>query len=431
MSIEVFGSTPRAAFSFDGRRGAGPQVQSPEDLLVRGAPAGPLRVLLVHNAYQHRGGEDMVADAELELLTSRGHEVREYRQNNEAIQGLDRFSVLRHTLWSPQTVGEITRLIRTFAPDVIHAHNTFALISPSLYWAAADAGVPVVQTLHNFRLLCAQAMFLRNETVCEDCLGTLPWRGVIRKCYRGSTVQSAGLVSMLALHRAIGTYTKKVTRYIALSEFSREKFISGGLPAEKVRVKHNFVDITYQTSGSRSGGLFVGRLSQEKGAAVFMKALESLPNSGAVVIGTGPQESLIKDRSGVRYLGWQDQAAVQAAMRTASYLVLPSICYEQFPRTLVEAYACELPVIASRLGPLTEFVEEGKTGLLFTPNSPADLAEKIRWAEAHPSEMAEIGRRARTEYEAKYTARRNYLELMEIYAEAIAAAKCASPQSAR
>jgi glycosyltransferase involved in cell wall biosynthesis len=254
---------------------------------------------------------------------------------------------------------------------------------------------------------------------------------VVHKCYRGSTIQSAGLVSMLALHRAIGTYGKKVTRYIALSEFSRKKFIAGGLPPEKVCVKHNFVDIPRKQSEARRGGLFVGRLSQEKGIAVFMKALESLPDSAAIVVGTGPQESLVKDRPKVSYLGWRDQAAVHAAMRAASYLVLPSICYEQFPRTLVEAFACELPVIASRLGPLPEFVEEGNTGLLFAPNSPADLVEKIRWAEAHPSEMVEMGQRARAEYEAKYTARRNYTELMSIYADAISVAKRASPQSAR
>ena len=311
-------------------------------------------------------------------------------------------------------------MIHDAGPHVVHVHNTFPLLSPAIYWAAANAQVPVVQTLHNFRLLCAQATFLREGEVCEDCLGKLPWRGVLRKCYRNSTVQSAALVAMLGLHRTIGTYRHKVNRYIALSQFSKHKFVEGGLPAQKISVKPNFVDTGPAGKVLRVGGLYVGRLSPEKGLHVLVAALRALPHLTLNVIGTGPQLPLLRGNSQIRLLGQQDSESVLRKMCESAFLVMPSIGYEQFPRTLVEAFACGLPVIASRLGPLAELVEDGQTGLLFEPGSTRDLAEKIGFAASKPSVMREMGRNARAEYEAKYTPQRNYQQLMEIYSDVTA-----------
>lgn len=378
-----------------------------------------MKILIAHCRYRQRGGEDSVAEAEAELLRSRGHAVQWLLRDNREIDESGRARLAAQTLWSPRTMRDLERAVRTFRPDVVHVHNTFPLLSPSLYWAAARAGVPVVQTLHNFRLSCVQAMLLRQGRVCEDCVGHVPWRGVLRRCYHDSAAQSAVLAGSLALHGALGTYRSKVTRYIALNRFCRDKFVAAGLPEERIVIKPNFVDIPHQPEGERSGGLFVGRLSAEKGIEVLLGALDGMPRYRLDVIGTGPEQARLEQHATVHALGWQEQESIHARMRRATYLVLPSIWYENFPRTLVEAFACGLPVIASRLGAMAELIEDGRTGLLFDPGSPAALAQKIEWAESHPWQMRQMGFNAREEYERHYTPELNYGRLMEIYGEAI------------
>ena len=382
-----------------------------------------MRILIVHNAYQQRGGEDSVVEAETELLRAYGHAVELYQKDNRDIAGISRLRLLTGTIWSRQTVAEMSGILAHARPDVIHVHNTFPLISPSLYWAAERAGIPVVQTLHNFRLFCPQAMFLRHESVCEDCLGHVPWRGVTRACYRGSMGQSAVLAGMVTTHRALGTWRNKVARYIALNEFCRRKFVEGGLPAERVLVKPNFVDFAPPPAGERSGFLFVGRLSAEKGIRTLVDAASKVPDARIAVAGSGPEASLLTSVANIDGLGALPSAAVRERMVAASALVLPSIWYENFPRTLVEAFGCGLPVIASRIGALAELIDDGVTGFLFEPRDADDLASKLRWANAHPEEMARMGRAARSHYEAHFTADGNYRQLMAIYNEAIAQAK--------
>ena len=373
------------------------------------------RILIVHNAYQHRGGEDTVVEAECALLRAHGHEVEIYSRSNDDVGAISSLALARNTLWSDRTLRDMDELARRYHPDVIHVHNTFPLISPSLYWAAARAGVPVVQTLHNFRLMCLNALFLREDKVCEDCMGQLPWRGVARACYRGSRAASGVLAGMLALHRGLGTYRNKVARYIALNEFCRGKFIEGGLPAERVVVKPNFVDFDAPEPAPRSGLLFVGRLSVEKGVATLAAAMTRLPGASLRVAGDGPEAGLLDGVAGVTRLGSLPGEAVRVEMGRASALVVPSIWYENFPRTIVEAFACGLPVIASRIGALADIVTDGETGLLFEPGNPQDLADKLVWAQAHPEQMAAMGRNARAQYEAEFSAEVNYRRLVEIY----------------
>lgn len=279
--------------------------------------------------------------------------------------------------------------------------------------------IPVVQTLHNFRLLCPQALLLREGRVCEDCVGKLPWRGVAHRCYRDSFAASGVIALMLGVHRTLGSFRDKVTRYIATNQFCADKFVSGGLPAGKIVVKPHFVDLPAPTNGPRSGPLYVGRVAPEKGIDTMLKAMAEVSSVTLTVIGDGPELGRVAAHKNVSVLGWQDSLAIYEHMRRASYLVIPSIWYEIGPLTLIEAFGNSLPVIASRIGPLGQSVEEGKTGLLFQPGSPQDLAEKIIWAEANPEKMRKMGEAARMVYETKYTPEKNYERLMSIYAGAL------------
>ena len=381
---------------------------------------GALRILFVHNAYQQRGGEDAVVDDEVQLLREHGHAVELYRRDNHDIASMGKLAAARDTLWSVRTQHEVEAVLKRFRPDVVHTHNTFPLISPSIYWAAAKCHVPVVQTLHNFRLLCPQAMLLREGKVCEDCVGKLPWRGVARRCYRGSLQQSAVLASMLVLHHGLGTYAGKVTRYIALNDFCREVFVRGGLPAKRLSVKPNFVADPGLGTAAGAGFLYVGRLSVEKGIATMADALAAAPSQQCEVIGTGPEEMVIGKLTNVKMAGWQQGDYVAERMKNSLALVMPSLWYENFPRTLVEAFACGLPVIASRLGAMAYLIRDGETGLLFNPGDARDLAAKLAWAQAHPDAMRGMGEAARREYESKYTPLRNLDMLLAIYREAMA-----------
>ena len=378
-----------------------------------------MRIIVAHNNYMHRGGEDVVVESELAMLRAHGHELIEYRRDNAEIAGINKSALLLDTIWSRKTVADITNLIRDFQPDVIHVHNTFPLISPSLYWAAQRASIPIIQTLHNFRLLCLNAMFLREGKVCEDCLGRLPLVGIGHKCYRNSMVQSGVLTGTLALHRGLRTYQNKISRYIALNEFCRRKFIEGGLPASRIVVKPNFVDFPASQNLQRQGFLFVGRLSEEKGIKTLMQAIELLPGSVLRVAGVGPEMGLLNNVSGVVGIGNLSIDEVQHEMQASMALVIPSIWFENFPRTIVEAFSCGLPVIASRIGALADLVEHGVTGLLFQPGNAQDLAKKMKWALENPILMEEMGHNARAKYLAEYTAERNHQQLIAIYQDAI------------
>ncbi len=373
------------------------------------------RILIAHNSYQQRGGEEIVVEREAALLRQNGHEVQIYGRHNSSIENMPKAAVALDTLWSRRTMDDLSECIAAFNPDLIHVHNTFPLISPSLFWAAAKKDLPVVNTLHNFRLLCPQAMFLRDNRTCEDCLGKLPWRGAVHRCYRDSAVQSAVAAGTLTLHRALGTYRHKVSRYIALSRFCRDKFIEGGLPGDRISIKPNFVDSPVLIDEPRANGLFVGRLSQEKGTDILLDALTRLPGKVINVIGEGPEREQIQMHGRLRSLGAQSRAEIMEHMQRSSYLVMPSIWYETFGLVLVEAFACGLPVIASRLGSMQDLVEDGHTGILFDPGSSADLAEKIVWADRHPEEIRRMGCNARKTYLEKYTPQHNYEQLMEIY----------------
>jgi glycosyltransferase involved in cell wall biosynthesis len=271
---------------------------------------------------------------------------------------------------------------------------------------------------------------LRDGRPCEDCVGHLPWPGIVHACYRASRAQTGALVAMLVVHRGVGTWKHRVARYIALNEFCRDRFVAGGLPAAKIRVKPNSVDLPMLDEVPRSGFLFVGRLAPEKGIAVLDEAARFADVQSEIrVAGSGPEAERVRAHPRLLALGAVSSASVYEEMRRAVALVMPSLWYENYPRTLVEAFALGLPVIASRIGALATLVHEGRTGLLFEPGNPADLAAKLRWAENHPDRMAAMGLAARRRYEAELTDDANCRQLLAIYDEAVAELRPPEPSS--
>ncbi len=379
-----------------------------------------MRVVVAHNAYQHRGGEDVVVESEVSMLRAAGHEVETHFRSNHDLATMSSVGAAVQTVWSKRSAATVKDLLKRFRPEVVHVHNTFPLISPSIYWACADAGVPVVQTLHNFRLLCPQAMLLREGRLCEDCLGRTPIPAIQHGCYRGSRAHSAVIVGMLALHRQLGTWQNKISRYIALNEFCKQKFIDGGLPSDRIVVKPNFVPEVpaWGNNERKSHFLFVGRLSPEKGLRSLAAAVAKSPGVRVRVVGQGAEGAQLARLSSIDMAGELPRSAVVAEMRAATALVVPSIWNEMFGLVTVEAFANGLPVIASRIGALANIVRDGETGLLFEPGNAEELAEKLKWAHQHPQEMERMGMQARAEYEARYTPQRNLDQLLSIYADA-------------
>jgi len=383
-------------------------------------------ILVCHNHYRRPGGEDQVFAAERRLLEAHGHRVAPYAVSNESLVRKGRLAGTASAIWNRAAGSALRRLIRGRRPGVVHFHNTFAAISPAGYYAAKREGLPVIQTLHNFRLLCPNAVFYRNGKVCEDCLGkAIPWPGVVHCCYHDSATHTGAVALMLTVHRALGTWTRMVDVYIALTEFARRKFIEGGLPAEKIVVKPNFVDPDPgQRTSAGNSAVFVGRLSPEKGVRTLLSAWQRLDGIPLRMVGDGPlrgeleETKMRNDIDAVALLGKRSREDVLDILKGSRFLVLPSECYENFPMSIAEAFACGVPVIASRLGAMAEIVEDGRTGLHFNPGDPEDLAAKVEWAWTHPERMAEMGREARREYERKYTAERNYEMLMGIYERA-------------
>ncbi|MGC2400871.1 MAG: glycosyltransferase family 4 protein [Acidobacteriaceae bacterium] len=381
-----------------------------------------MKILSVHNSYQRPGGEDQVFAQEAELLRSHGHRVTLFQASNDEVKGQSSLLLLGNTIWNRQMHAELCRRMRQEKPDLVHVHNTFPVISPAVYYAAGDSGIPVIQTLHNYRLLCPTATFFRDGHVCEECLGKqIPWPGVQHACYRGSRMATAAAAAMLSVHNYKQTWGRHVSAYIALTDFARGKFIQGGFPPEKILVKPNFLQADPGLgAGKGNYALFVGRLTPEKGITTLLEAWEKIGTELPLQIaGDGPMgpevEKAVGRLKNVTWLKWLPRDEILQRMKDASVLVLPSTWYEGFPMIIAEAFAVGLPVIAGNLGSMMSIVDHLRTGLHFDAGASASLAEAIRWWIAHPDETALMRLQAREEYETKYTAERNYAQMMTIY----------------
>lgn len=388
-----------------------------------------MRILLAHNYYQQKGGEESVFHAEADLLEARGHFVHRYTMNNEKVSEMNSLAVAKATIWNSRTYRELRSIINQGNFQIAHFHNTFPLISPSAYYAAKAENIPVVQTLHNYRLMCPNAEFFRAGKVCESCLKQpFPLASIQYACYRNNRFASAVVATMLTAHRSINTWNKAVDRYIVLTPFAQKKFLEGGFSYDRLSVKPNFVDPDPGIgTGDGEYALFVGRLAPEKGIGTLLAAWQGLEQDIPLkILGNGPLAeqvtALTQQTFGVEQLGKLPISKVYEMMGQATFLVFPSEWYEGLPRTIVEAFAKGTPIIASRIGAIAELIDHGRTGLLFEPGNVEDLVAQVRWAISHPADLAQMRQAARAEFETKYTAEANYQRLMEIYAEV--GAKC-------
>jgi glycosyltransferase involved in cell wall biosynthesis len=387
-----------------------------------------MRLVVVHNRYRSAqpSGENLVVDQETALLRAAGHEVVGYERESDDIQRsplLQRALVPARVIWSPEDRAGLSKVLERVRPDVVHVHNTFPLISPSVLAASRAHGVPVVATLHNFRLLCANAQLLRDGVPCELCVGRVPWRAVAYRCYRESALASAPIALGIQVHRSRRTWLEGVTRFVAVTQFVKQRFIDGGIPATQIRVKPNFVPRPSRRREGPGGYMvFLGRLSPEKGVDLLLDAWS--PELGELlVVGDGPARAELEARAArhgpsVRFLGSQPRERCMELLRAARALVVASRWYETFGLGVVEAYAHGVPAIGPAFGPFPDLVQDGRTGLLFAPGDSGDLRSKlVRLAD--PEVSMQMGEEAWRSYEASYTPERNLVQLLEIYREAI------------
>jgi len=381
-----------------------------------------MRVLVLHNHYRMAGGEDVAVAAEVALLRARGHDVTLVEVDNAAIAGpAGRIGAALGTPYRPARRRWAKHLVERTRAQVVHVHNFFPLLSPSVIDGARDAGAAVVQTLHNYRAVCANGLLMRDGRVCESCVGRVGWPALRHRCYRGSLIGSAAVVAMQQAIRHRGIWDRPGTRLIALTDFARAKLVEDGLPDARIVIKPNFIAPVAASSAARDGVLFVGRLSAEKGIGVLIEAARGLPHRRFTIVGGGDDAWWRALAPGnVVFTGALPGTAAREAMTRAALLVMPSLWYEGFPMTLLEASARATPVVASRIGSLAELVEDGVTGRLVAPGDPAALAAAIEAMLGDPVTSMRMGQAAKAMVEARYDPASNGARLEEIYCDALA-----------
>lgn len=381
-------------------------------------------VLIVHNYYQIPGGEDTVVANEKKMLEDNGHKVILYSRNNselKTIKKLQKIFLPINTVFSVKTYREIKKCIKENNIDIVHVHNTLNLISPSVYYAALSCKVPVVQTIHNFRLLCPAATFYRDNHICEDCIKYGLKCAIKHNCYRNSKIQTLACVITIKIHRLLGVYKK--INYICLTEFNKEKLLQLNnnsktvITSSKVFVKSNFIDINKKIIKKiqrKNQFVFVGRLDKLKGIEILLNAWKDIKDVDLVVCGIGPEEKWCKrfikenNLNNIYMMGFLPNNKAIEIISQSKALILPTQWYEGFPMTIIESLACGTPVIASNIGNVGDLIKDGINGLRFNFDSIEDLRKKIY-------EINDMYESSKNYYEEHYTKEKNYKELVSIY----------------
>lgn len=388
-----------------------------------------MKILLVHNYLRPPSGENTVFEQERDLLRSKGDVVITYTRHNSEIGGMrtaKKSLIPIRAFWSSEAFNDIVRTIKNEKPDIAHFHNIFPLISPSAYHACKSHNIPVIQTLHNYRIVCPGAFLFRENAVCTECSGMHFLPGIKHGCYRNSRVFTAGIAGIVLFHKLIRTWQESVDLYLALSEFALERYKEMGFPSINYFVKPNFLQNPIEPEYTDDGyGIYIGRLGEEKGIDCLLSALSNCPTINFKIVGDGPLREHLKDiisdlgLHNVEYLGARAHAQCMQILLKSRFFVLPSQCYEGIPMVLLEAMSAGKPSIVSDVGVLPMMVKNGVDGLVFQPGASAALAEKITWLTGHAEDAREMGRKARQAFEQNYMKEKNYQILIDAYRKAI------------
>ncbi len=389
-----------------------------------------MRILQVHNKYRPGwGGEETVVALEAELLRSHGHEVEQlfaWTKELDGASAIRLFSAGFGTVWSFRGYSMMKKAIARFSPDIVHVHNTFPLLSPSVFWAADRAGVPAVQTLHNYRLTCANTLLLREDQPCQDCVGHFPWSGLRHRCFGSSLPRTAAVAGMNIVHRWLGTYQTKVHAFIALTPFSKEILTRAGLPSERIHLKPNFSPATVKLTSPRLRQfVFAGSIARFKGVHLLLEAWRHRASSGhqLLMVGDGPDRAELERgfaaHENIKWCGHSPREKVLDIIAASRWLVQPSLAYENFPMSVLEGLAAGTPVIVPNHGAFAAIVSQGVEGLLFSAGDSGSLSSVLQTAlEANEGTWTQWSMNARNKHLSEYTARSNYAQLMSIYEQA-------------
>jgi glycosyltransferase involved in cell wall biosynthesis len=388
-----------------------------------------MRVLIIHNRYQQRGGEESVVESEIDLLRQHGHEVITYLADSHDIKEFNRFqkgAMLARIPYSRHAASSLSRFVEQHKPDVAHVHNVFPLLTPSAYTALKDHQIPVVQTVHNFRFLCPNGLFYTHDEVCEDCQSKGYFSAVRRRCVRDNRVLSLLYAAAVSLAWRTGNWPNNINRFITLSRFSSKKLEDAGVPAGRIKICENFVTTFAEKPGiKRPYALYLGRLSREKGLMTLLRAAAIARDIPLIIAGTGPLEAELREfvqqnaLSHVSFAGFVTGTDKLRLLREAAYTVVPSEWYEMFAIAVAESLANATPVIASRIGSLPEIVEHGLTGLLFKPGDEQELATCLRTILTKKTQCERMAQQALVMARSRLSPERHYASLNEVYREAI------------
>jgi len=383
-----------------------------------------MRILVIHNFYQQPGGEDAVFYKEVEALSTQ-HEIKTFTcRNQKGNTGIRQFLAYPFNL---SVSKQIQQSIRDFHPDIVHIHNLHYGIGPWVIRRIHRLGIPVVMTLHNFRLLCPSAsLFYRGKVFTKSVQQHFPWTAVRNRVLDGSLAKTFLTAFTYWLHRKLGTWNK-VSRYIVFSDFAKSLFKASTFPVseDKFVVRPNSVDVTPQlTTGIQESFVYIGRLSEEKGVVPLLSAFANLPPFSLAIYGSGPQQHIVERYAdkfqNIHYFGHQPSEVLQAAIRDADALIVPSICYEGMPLTVMEAYAQGTPVLASKIGVLEKMVLPLYTGMHFIPHYQRDIERTVlKWVGLDETSKQQIRENCRAEFQKYYTLEKNMEKLISIYEEAI------------